>query len=84
MGAAAVASIVIRGLDDRVKQRLAVQARRHGRSMEAEARDLIEAGTRASASNIGLALLQAAGSAGRGDDLQRPERDDIARAADLE
>jgi len=36
-----MASITIRNLNDDVKARLRVQAARHGRSMEEEARDLI-------------------------------------------
>jgi plasmid stability protein len=36
-----MASITIRDLDDRLKQRLRVQAAQHGRSMEEEARDIL-------------------------------------------
>lgn len=79
-----MASIVIRGLDARTKQLLTLQAKRHGRSMEAEARDLIESGTRAQASNVGVALLQAARSVGGVERLPMPERSDEARAVDFE
>lgn len=59
-----MASIVVRGLDDSVKQRLAAQAEEHGRSMEAEVRDIL---TRAALRpHVGLALLEAA----RADALQ--------------
>ncbi|GMA29553.1 FitA-like ribbon-helix-helix domain-containing protein [Arenivirga flava] len=78
-----MASIVIRGLDDRVKRSLAAQAARHGRSMEAEARILIEAGTSAPVANIGLALLAAVGAVGGVDELPLPGRDDEARTADF-
>lgn len=36
-----MAQLLIRGLDDRVKRRLAERAARHGRSMEAEARAIL-------------------------------------------
>jgi antitoxin FitA len=38
-----MASITIRRLDDAVKTRLRVRAAQHGRSMEAEARELLSA-----------------------------------------
>ena len=40
---ALVASITIRNLDERIKARLRIQAARHGRSMEEEARTLLRA-----------------------------------------
>ena len=79
-----MASIVIRGLDEGTKKLLALQAKRHGRSMEAEARKLIEAGTRSHAPNVGVALLHAARSVGGVDDLPVPARGDVARAVDFE
>lgn len=39
-----MASITIRNLDDSVKARLRVRAARHGRSMEAEAREILKSG----------------------------------------
>jgi plasmid stability protein len=39
-----MASILIRRLDDSTKARLRVRAARHGRSMEAEAREILKAG----------------------------------------
>ncbi len=41
-----MASILIRGLDDKVKAKLRIRAATHGRSMEAEAREILEAGLR--------------------------------------
>ncbi|WP_068396419.1 FitA-like ribbon-helix-helix domain-containing protein [Kribbia dieselivorans] len=77
-----MASIVVRGLDDSVKERLAALAREHGRSMEAEVREIL---TRAAARpHIGIALMQAAQAAGGFDDLQLPERTDTARAVEFE
>lgn len=40
---AAVASMTIRDLDDRLKQRLRIQAAKHNRSMEEEARAILRA-----------------------------------------
>jgi antitoxin FitA len=76
-----MASVVVRGLDESVKKQLAAQAKEHGRSMEAEARDILTKATRRP--HIGLALMHAAQEAGGVDDLPVPERTDVARAADL-
>ncbi|MFS0893183.1 FitA-like ribbon-helix-helix domain-containing protein [Microbacterium sp. 179-I 3D3 NHS] len=76
-----MASIIVRGLDDRIKQELAAQAKRHGRSMEAEVRDILTRAARRP--HIGLVLMHAARQNGGIDDLVVPERDDIARAADF-
>lgn len=76
-----MSSIVVRGLDDAVKRRLAEQAKEHGRSMEAEVRDIL---TRASSRpHIGLALLQAARATGGIEELPIPERLDAARSVDF-
>jgi len=76
-----MASIIVRGLDDAVKQRLAAQAEEHGRSMEAEVRDIL---TRAaSRPHVGLALLDAARAAGGVEDLAIPDRSEAARGVDF-
>lgn len=76
-----MSSIVVRGLDESVKARIAAQAKQHGRSMEAEVRDILtKAATRP---NIGLALLRAAQSVGGVDELPIPERADTARVVDF-
>lgn len=76
-----MASIVVRGLDDSVKRRLAAQAKEHGRSMEAEVRDIL---TRAaSRPHVGLALLEAARAVGGVEDLAIPSRSDAARGVDF-
>jgi plasmid stability protein len=56
-----MAAITIRDLDDAVKERLRVQAAQNGRSMEAEARALIEQATAQPrrAKNIGMAFYEA-------------------------
>lgn len=77
-----MASIIVRGLDEWVKEQLAAQAKRHGRSMEAEARDILTSAARKP--HIGLALMQAAQQVGGVDDLVVPERNDVARAVEFE
>lgn len=77
-----MASIIVRGLDEWVKEQLTAQAKQHGRSMEAEARDILTRAARKP--HIGLALMQAAQHVGGVDDLVVPERDDIARAVEFE
>lgn len=77
-----MASIIVRGLDDHVKQQLASQAKEHGRSMEAEVRDILTKAARRS--HIGMALLSVARDIGGVDELPIPTRDDVARAADFE
>ena len=61
-------SIVVRGLDETVKKRLAEQAKEHGRSPP----------------NIGLALMHMAQGLGGVDELDIPGRNDRARAVDFE
>lgn len=77
-----MSSIIVRGLDESVKDQLVAQAKRHGRSMEAEVRDILTKATRRP--NIGVALMRAAQSVGGVEDLPVPERSDVARAADFE
>lgn len=77
-----MSSIIVRGLDDSVKQRLSTQAKEHGRSMEAEVRDILTKA--AHRPHVGLALLTVAQEVGGVDDLLIPERDDVARAVDFE
>lgn len=77
-----MASIIVRGLDEAVKQRLAAQAKEHGRSMEAEVRDILTRATRRP--HIGMALLEAARSGPAIEELPVPERFDTARAVDFE
>lgn len=73
-------SIVVRGLDESVKKRLVQQAERNGRSMEAEARRLIEEGTRPH--NIALALYEATREHAV-DDFPLQPREGEARYADF-
>jgi len=77
-----MSSIIVRGLDEAVKRRLAMQAKEHGRSMEAEVREILTKAARRP--HIGMALLSAAQDVGGVEDLPIPARDDVARAAEVE
>lgn len=77
-----MASVIVRGLDESVKKQLAAQAKEHGRSMEAEAREILTKATRRP--HIGLALMRAAQGVGGTDGLVVAERTDVARAVDFE
>lgn len=77
-----MASIIVRGLDDHVKEQIAAQAKANGRSMEAEVRAIL---TKAALRpHIGVALLNVARDVDGVDELPIPTRDDVARAADFE
>lgn len=77
-----MSSIIVRGLDDAVKQQLATQAKEHGRSMEAEVRAILTKAARRP--HVGIALLAAAHDVGSIEELSIPARDDVARAVDFE
>lgn len=77
-----MSSIIVRGLDDHVKQQLASQAKEQGRSMEAEVRDILTKVARRP--HIGVALLNVARDVGGVEELPIPMRDDVARVVDFE
>jgi plasmid stability protein len=76
-----MATITVRGLDESVTKSLAAQAKEHGRSMEAEARDILTRAARRP--HIGLALMQAAQEVGGIDELPIPARTETARVVDF-
>jgi plasmid stability protein len=79
-----MAALNIRNLDETVKRRLQVRAARHGRSMEAEAREILADAVREPADAAGLftTLLDRFGALG-GVDLDLPQRAEPARAPDF-
>ncbi|HEX3488109.1 MAG TPA: toxin-antitoxin system [Streptosporangiaceae bacterium] len=79
-----MAALSIRNLDESVKRRLQSRAARHGRSMEAEAREILTEAVREPADSAGLftAILDRFAVLG-GVDLELPARDEAARAADF-
>lgn len=76
-----MASIVVRGLDEAVKKRIAAQAKSKGCSMEAEVRHILTDAVRQP--HIGMAFLEAAQGI-EGIDLPIPQRRDEAQAAEFE
>lgn len=79
-----MAALSIRNLDDRVRDRLRVRAARHGRSMEAEARVILEAAVREPDHPTGLfpTLLDRFGELG-GIHVEPPARTTPPRSPDL-
>jgi plasmid stability protein len=79
-----MAALSIRNLDESVRRRLQSRAARHGRSMEAEAREILTEAVREPADSAGLftAILDRFAALG-GVDLELPARDEPARAADF-
>ncbi len=79
-----MAAVSIRGLDERVKERIRVRAARHGRSMEAEMRAILTDAVSEPEEDRGLlgALLDRVSALG-GVELELPVRSARPRAADL-
>ena len=81
-----MAQLVVRNLDEDVKRRLQERAARHGRSMEAEVRDILRTaavqGDAPPPEPLGTRIARRFAGLGLGDEL--PElRGQAARAADL-
>ena len=79
-----MAAVSIRGLDDKVRDRLRVRAARNGRSMEAEMRHILIDAVQDESASGGLftTLLDRFSDLG-GVELTLPERATRPRAADL-
>jgi plasmid stability protein len=77
-----MASIMVRNLDDDVKQRLRMRAARHGRSMEAEVRAILEESVHQQ-DNLAEALMGTFGELG-GVELDLPERAAQPRPLDFD
>jgi plasmid stability protein len=79
-----VATLTIRGLDDETKARLRVRAARHGRSMEAEVRAILEDALPSQQPSSGLgSRIHARFAAIGGVELDLPHRSEMPRAATL-
>ena len=80
-----MATLTIRDLDEELRARLRVNAARHGRSMEAEVREILrEALTRpAAADHLGTRIRQRFATVGGGAELELPPRTDSPRPAPL-
>lgn len=80
-----MATLTIRGLDDGTKARLRVSAARHGRSMEAEVRSILEEALPSQQASDGLgSRIRARFSTVGGVDLDLPSRDEMPRAASIQ
>jgi plasmid stability protein len=80
-----VATLTIRGLDPVTHARLRVEAARHGRSMEAEVRAILQERLTVSSDERGLGSRIRVRFHGLEGDLELPERSgELPRAADLD
>jgi plasmid stability protein len=80
-----MATLTIRGLDDETKARLRVRAARHGRSMEAEVRNILEEALPSGQASGGLGTrIHARFSDVGGVELDLPRRSEMPRAASLQ
>jgi len=77
-----VSTLTIRQLNENTHARLRGRAAKHGRSVEAEVRAILDAAVDRPAENILLTLHDSLAEGG-GVDLQVPERRDAPRSADL-
>ena len=80
-----MATLTIRRLDDKTKARLRIQAARHGRSMEEEAREILHstlAGSQTSNGNLAERIRRRFAPLG-GIELELPRRDSPRRPPDF-
>ncbi len=80
-----MATMTIRNIDDRLKARLRIQAARHGRSMEDEARDILRAALSAEPAHEAslVEAIRARVAPLGGIDLELPAREAIRTPPDL-
>lgn len=79
-----MSTLTVRNLDDDLKQRLRLQAARHGHSMEEEVRQILRrALDRPTERGLGSRIRDRF-AAYDGEELELPDRLDPPRAADLE
>jgi antitoxin FitA len=78
-------TLTIRGFDDELKSALRVRAAEHGRSMEAEVREILRATlTRPSLSGDGMGTrIRQRFSGGENADIELPARNERPRAAEF-
>jgi plasmid stability protein len=79
-----VATLTVRGIDDQTKARLRVSAARHGRSMEAEVRAILDEALPSQPPSGGFGShIRARFAATGGVELDLPDRRELPRAASL-
>ncbi|MBS1887191.1 MAG: plasmid stabilization protein [Actinobacteria bacterium] len=75
--------LTVRNLDDDLKTRLRVRAAQHGRSMEAEAREILRASlSDHQGGNVGTWIYERFAGLGL-DELELPPRTELTRVPDL-
>ena len=81
-----MATLTIRGLNDKVHARLRVQAARHGRSMEAEVRAILtdQLAPTSAQGGLGTRIHNLFADLDEGDELELPAREGTPRAAEFE
>jgi antitoxin FitA len=80
-----MATLTIRGLDEKTKARLRVRAARHGRSMEAEVRAILDDALPSPQPARGLGTrIHARFAAIGGATLEQPQRTEMPRGARLD
>jgi plasmid stability protein len=79
-----VATLTIRDLDDDLKSRLRIRAAEHGRSMEAEVREILRATLDEPRGQRGLATRIRRRLAGEGFDVELPPRTDMPRVVEFD
>jgi len=80
-----MASLTIRQLDDKIKQRLRLRAAHNGRSMEEEAREILKGalvGRKVSEKNLGQIIHERFARLG-GVDLEIPKRESFSEPPDF-
>jgi plasmid stability protein len=74
-----MAQLLVRDIDDAVRDALKERAAQHGRSMEAEIRSILIEATQGKAINVGRAFYEGFAELG-GVDLVIPPREELPRA----
>lgn len=79
-----MATLTIRGIDDELKLALRVRAAEHGRSMEAEVREILRTVLTRPWSGVGMGTrIRQRFSGGEEAEIELPARTDRPRAAEL-
>lgn len=77
-----MSSMLIRDLDPSVKDAIKARAKRNGRSMEAEAREILTQATKPS--GIGRAFIELGRRLNSEEPFELPERNEYSRGADFD
>jgi plasmid stability protein len=79
-----MATLTIRGLDDELKGALRVRAAMHGRSMEAEVREILRAALTLRSPSVGMGTrIRQRFSGSENVEIELPDRTERPRAAEL-